>query len=350
MATRKDRPIAEDPPSSVPDNRAILRALSPTDFERLVVRLLWRWAFFNVQRIGGPGDRGRDLTGQTAEYPIPGRQVFRSWVVQCKHWRAVPSKTHLRDGLNAACAHSPDYYLLLGTFEMTAGLADWIEGIRPSYPFDLLVVCADDLEGWLAASPDICYDFLGGRAEALPYTALMESLIGELGARVLPGPDFLATLSLAMSLCRILRSPIVSSIHLLLALNVRQASLGNTVLERCGLRSGSLRTLVTQANRLSKGFEMEQRPDASPNVRMAMVEAGRLASSRSGPKLVDDIDLLAGIVKRHESMAAKILRIARVDLDRLCAHIASSQESSLRALRTPDLWNMSLGSDVRDSS
>lgn len=48
--------------------------LAPSDFERLVMRLLWRWGFYNVQRVGGPGDRGRDLTAE-CRTPAPRARI-----------------------------------------------------------------------------------------------------------------------------------------------------------------------------------------------------------------------------------------------------------------------------------
>lgn len=286
------------------------------------MRFLWRWGFYNVEYIGGSGDRGRDLLAQSITRPLPGRQLTRRWVIQCKRWRKPPSKKHLHENFAAALEHHPDYYLMIGTFTITSALLDWLESIRSDYPFDILVIGRDELEHWLECSPDIAYDVGRGRGGYAPYHALMMTLISDLGANVQPGPEILASLSLAMSLCYKQGHQYLSSLHLLMALNMRTESTASAVLETCGLPVRSLQIF----NKFKAVEKIRDNISISQNTRAIMKATGRIASAKKTNN-VDDIDLLAGMLERADSGAVRLLKGLGVDMHKFVATIATIRTS-----------------------
>jgi hypothetical protein len=291
------------------------------------------------------------MVAKSIERPLPGHQILRRWVIQCKRWRKSPSKKRLHDGFAAAIEHHPDYYLLLGTFTITSALADWVESVRPDYPFRILVVGRDEIERWFECSPDIAHDLHADRGAPAPYTTLMTTLISDLGPEVTAGPELLTTLSLAMSLCCAHGHYMVNSIHLLMALNARENTTAGAILETCGL---PVRRLHRVFGFVERSMTEETALSASRRARTVMKKAARIAVSARGSNQAEGIDLLAGLLMQPDCGAVAVLKALGVDLDVLIKRISAAQEPSASVLDTPDyLYSQVLSrlsdTDWRDS-
>jgi hypothetical protein len=110
--------------------------LSASTFENLCADMLRSFGFQNVQLLGGPGDKGRDIVCERMLRFGPGIATSLSWIVQCKHTVQGLTKHAVYKDLVKAKEHRADFWWLLTTANITPALYDWFRAIeRTEFPF-----------------------------------------------------------------------------------------------------------------------------------------------------------------------------------------------------------------------
>lgn len=138
--------------------------ISPERFEQLCTEILSGEGFYNIRRLGGAGDRGRDILAQKQMQLLYGSKETQSWVIQCKrHVSRSLTTADIGEELNKVRMHSPDYYAIILTNTLSPNVHDWLEGVKNQYPFKILVFDIDWLEGQLKRQPGLYRRFFENR-------------------------------------------------------------------------------------------------------------------------------------------------------------------------------------------
>ena len=130
--------------------------ISPDRFEQLCTDIIRSEGFYNIRRMGGSGDRGRDILAQKQTQLFFGSKETQKWIVQCK--RLVKTNLSIDDlssELNKVRMHRIDYYLVILSNTLKPSLVDWIEGIRKDYTFKIIINDIDWLESQLKREPSL---------------------------------------------------------------------------------------------------------------------------------------------------------------------------------------------------
>lgn len=130
--------------------------ISPERFEQLCSDIMSSEGFYNIRRMGGSGDRGRDITAQKQTQLFFGSKETQNWIIQCK--RLVKTNLSIDDlssELNKVRMHKIDYYLVILSNTLKPNVVDWIDGIRKDFPFKILVNDIDWLESQLKREPSL---------------------------------------------------------------------------------------------------------------------------------------------------------------------------------------------------
>ncbi|UVD80067.1 restriction endonuclease [Myroides albus] len=130
--------------------------ISPERFEQLCTEIIRNEGFYNIRRMGGSGDRGRDIIAQKQTQLFFGSNEIQNWIIQCK--RLVKSNLTIDDlssELNKVRMHKVDYYLLILSNTLKSNLVDWIDGVRKDYSFKILINDIDWLENQLRREPSL---------------------------------------------------------------------------------------------------------------------------------------------------------------------------------------------------
>jgi len=297
--------------------------IDPAQFEQLVFRFLWRFGFFNIERFGGSGDRGRDLVAETTESPLPGVTVLRKWVVQCKRYSNPLTKGALLEELASAAQHQADYYLLVGTFTMSSAQRDWLADVQPNYRFRILVVAADTLIRWFAAAPDISFDFerqVGPR----PFTTAMGEMIAAVGGAANVSPPVLQVFSETLGEACAQGTADINTLHLLTAMANRADSNASRLLEASGATGKALKVITSITTPIRSHLDRAA-VVISPNLRLALTLATDIARSRT--ESVGDLDLLAALLQMQDGGAVQTLVSLKVAVDRLRLTVGSATSS-----------------------
>ena len=88
--------------------------ISPDRFEQLCTDIIRSEGFYNIRRMGGSGDRGRDIIAQKQIQLFSGSKETQNWIIQCK--RLVKTNLSIDDlssELNKVRMHKIDYYLVI---------------------------------------------------------------------------------------------------------------------------------------------------------------------------------------------------------------------------------------------
>ena len=128
----------------------------PERFEQLCVEIIESEGFYNIRRLGGTGDRGRDILAQKDAQLFYGSKEIQNWIIQCK--RLVKSNLTINDlniELGKVRMHKPDYYMLFLTNTLNPNVVDWLEGVKDQYPFKILIKDIDWLERQLQRQPGL---------------------------------------------------------------------------------------------------------------------------------------------------------------------------------------------------
>ena len=130
--------------------------ISPDRFEQLCSDIIISEGFYNIRRMGGSGDRGRDIIAQKQAQLFFGSNEIQNWIIQCK--RLVKTNLSIDDlssELNKVRMHKIDYYLVILSNTLKPNLVDWIEGIKKDYPFKIIINDIDWLESQLKREPSL---------------------------------------------------------------------------------------------------------------------------------------------------------------------------------------------------
>lgn len=130
--------------------------ISPDRFEQLCSDIIESEGFYNIRRMGGSGDRGRDILAQKESQLLYGSKEIQNWIIQCK--RLVKSNLTINDlneELGKVRMHKPDYYLLILTNTLNPNIVDWLDGVKDQYPFKIIVNDIDWLERQLKRQPGL---------------------------------------------------------------------------------------------------------------------------------------------------------------------------------------------------
>lgn len=112
------------------------KKLTPDGFEALCADLLRALDFKNVRRLGGSGDKGRDLLCEREIDYGAGLSDRFAWVVQCKHYPQGLSKGVLLNDLAAAKEHRFDIWWLMTSAQLSPATVDWLHAAgRRDFPF-----------------------------------------------------------------------------------------------------------------------------------------------------------------------------------------------------------------------
>lgn len=125
-------------------------------FEQLCTEIIEIEGFYNIRRLGGSGDRGRDITAQKVSQLLSGTKEVQNWIIQCK--RLVKTNLEIDDlstELNKVRMHNPDYYLLILSNTLKPSVVDWLAGIKEQFPFKIIINDIDWLESQLKRQPSL---------------------------------------------------------------------------------------------------------------------------------------------------------------------------------------------------
>ena len=128
--------------------------VSSTEFEELCQVILGYLEFRNIRRVGGPGDRGRDIV---CDYPVTlkaGIAFNQKWIVQCKHTQKKPSVDVIERELRRAAQHGPDDWLLMTSSSLSSATYDWLNNAdQLNYSFRKHVLDGTELARILEQEP-----------------------------------------------------------------------------------------------------------------------------------------------------------------------------------------------------
>lgn len=130
--------------------------ISADRFEQLCTDIIQIEGFYNIRRLGGSGDRGRDITAQKESQLLSGKKEVQNWIIQCK--RLVKTNLTIDDlstELNKVRMHNPDYYLLILSNTLKPNVVDWLDGIKEQFPFKIIINDIDWLESQLKRQPSL---------------------------------------------------------------------------------------------------------------------------------------------------------------------------------------------------
>lgn len=130
--------------------------ISPDRFEQLCTDIIRSEGFYNIRRMGGSGDRGRDILAQKQTQLFFGSKETQNWIIQCK--RLVKTNLTIDDlssELNKVRMHRIDYYLVILSNTLKPNLVDWIDGVRKDYPFKIIINDIDWLESQIKREPSL---------------------------------------------------------------------------------------------------------------------------------------------------------------------------------------------------
>mgnify|MGYP006286966857 CR=1 FL=1 len=130
--------------------------ISPDRFEQLCTDIIRSEGFYNIRRMGGSGDRGRDILAQKQTQLFFGSKETQNWIIQCK--RLVKTNLTIDDlssELNKVRMHKIDYYLVILSNTLKPNLVDWIDGVRKDFPFKIIINDIDWLESQLKREPNL---------------------------------------------------------------------------------------------------------------------------------------------------------------------------------------------------
>jgi len=121
--------------------------ISPERFEQLCSDIIESEGFYNIRRMGGSGDRGRDILAQKESQLLYGSKETQNWIIQCKRYTNTNlSIDNISSELNKVRMHNPDYYLIMLSNTLKPNVHDWLEGVKSQYPFKILIFDIDWLE------------------------------------------------------------------------------------------------------------------------------------------------------------------------------------------------------------
>ncbi|MFH1835200.1 MAG: restriction endonuclease, partial [Methanobacteriota archaeon] len=103
-------------------------SITDDKFEELCRAILNINGYYNIESVGGSGDRGRDLVASKDKEIVRGKKTTEKWTIQCKRWiERKPAPTDLDKTLVWAKAHNPNGVLFFIANTVTSDTHDWLE-------------------------------------------------------------------------------------------------------------------------------------------------------------------------------------------------------------------------------
>ncbi len=150
------------------------------EFEQLCQAILGSLGFANLVRIGGSGDRGRDIVCNLTINVGKNLSFMTNWVVQCKHYCYSPTVSKLKDDLTKALQHEPDFWLLMTSASpLSPSVHDWLRAVeKKQFSFRILVMDGVEISRIILQRPVLAHDmmdrlFTDDRLETRQIMALM---------------------------------------------------------------------------------------------------------------------------------------------------------------------------------
>ena len=130
--------------------------ISPERFEQLCSDIIESEGFYNIHRMGGSGDRGRDIIAQKESHLLFGSREIQNWIIQCKRYTTTNlTIDNISSELNKVRIHNPNYYLVILSNTLNPNVHDWLEGVKTQYLFKILIFDIGWLEKQLNRQPSL---------------------------------------------------------------------------------------------------------------------------------------------------------------------------------------------------
>lgn len=137
-------------------------SITPENFEEMCTQILYKNNYHNINRIGGSGDRGRDIKAHKKVTVLGQIERDEVWIAQCKRYLSKPPTVgDLKDTLDWSIAHKPQGVLFFIANNLTSGTHDWLEAAKSSYNLDIQIVDIDYLEKELMRDTQLFKQFFG---------------------------------------------------------------------------------------------------------------------------------------------------------------------------------------------
>lgn len=150
--------------------------LSPERFEQLCCEIIEGEGFYNIRRMGGSGDRGRDIIAKKESTLIFGSKEIQNWIIQCKRYVSTNLTIEIISAeINKVRMHNPDYYAIFITNTLNPNVHDWLEGVKNQYPFKILIYDVDWLEKQLSRQVNLYKRFFENQERNLSFNRIKNS-------------------------------------------------------------------------------------------------------------------------------------------------------------------------------
>lgn len=142
--------------------------LTSEQFELLCRDLLLHLEFDRVDRMGGPGDKGRDLVCSKNIRFGPGISSVYTFIVQCKNTPRGIDQSRVLNDLAKAIEHRCHFWWLMTSARLSPNDKDWMNSLKTSkYGFGIDVVDRGLIQSWLAQFPDVLAHYFPGITELI---------------------------------------------------------------------------------------------------------------------------------------------------------------------------------------
>jgi hypothetical protein len=100
---------------------------------------MYKNSFSNIRRIGGSGDRGRDIIANKRKNIMQAIDKDELWIAVCKRYiTRPPSPSDLKDDFAWFKVHKPHGILIFTPNKITPDTNDWIEAQQQDIPFNVI--------------------------------------------------------------------------------------------------------------------------------------------------------------------------------------------------------------------
>ncbi len=127
--------------------------LTPTEFEEFIMEILRRGGgdIQNIRRLGGPGDRARDIVFEKRFSILLGIGDSGPGIVCCYHPKSERlSRRKVKTDFDDAMQHNPDIVVFVTSAKLLSSDVDWFNGIKNQYIFHIYYIDRDDIASFLS--------------------------------------------------------------------------------------------------------------------------------------------------------------------------------------------------------
>jgi hypothetical protein len=129
------------------------KSLSSYKFEQLIMDILKRGSedLENIRRLGGPGDRGRDIIFDKRISVLPHINNYGKGIVCCYHPKGKRfSRRKIISDLDNAMQHKINFVFFATSANILPSDMDWFNGIKDQYKFHVSFIDHDDIASFLS--------------------------------------------------------------------------------------------------------------------------------------------------------------------------------------------------------